>query len=303
MKSVLACFLTLGLAIPAATASPSVPEGQVRERPLADRRAAAGRPVDLEAIVRGARRHTESYGPSPDQTFDVYTPPEAGNAPILVMVHGGGWRTGDKASPAVIENKLKYWLPHGYILVSVDYRLLPEAMAYEQALDVAEAVRRIADRAPDWGGDPGAIILMGHSAGGHLAALLSARPEMVGRPVAGAVILDTAVLDVEGVMRRRHLPLYDRAFGPDPEDWRRASPADQWTSAATPMLIVCSTQRPDNPCAEADAFARMTTEAGRPSPVLPVALSHGEINETLGIPGDYTRAVDVFIADRLAQAR
>lgn len=307
MKSVLTCLLTLTLISPSvATASPPGPETQAQEQPrggwLRDPPPEARRPLDLERILPGARRQTESYGPSADQTFDVYTPPDAENAPVLVMVHGGGWRTGDKASPPVIENKLRYWLPRGYILVSVDYRLLPEAMAYEQAGDVAAAVRRIAERAPAWGGDPGAIILMGHSAGGHLAALLSARPEMVGRPLAGAVILDTAVLDVEALMARRHLPLYDQAFGSDPDYWLRASPADQWTPAATPMLIVCSTQRPDDPCAEAEAFARMTGGAGRPTPVLPVALSHGEINGTLGVPGEYTRAVDAFIGERLAAA-
>lgn len=301
MRPILACGLVAALALPVVANASAAFEGQVRNRPWADRRVAASPPVDLETIVPGARRRTESYGPSPDQAFDIYVPPNAANAPVLIMVHGGGWRTGDKAHPPVIANKLRYWLPRGYILVSVNYRLLPDAMAYEQAQDVAEAIRRISDRAPDWGGDPGALILMGHSAGAHLAALLSARPEMVGRPVAGAVILDTAVLDVEAVMTRRHLPLYDNAFGADPANWRRASPADQWTPAATPMMIVCSTQRPDDPCAEANAFARMTAGAGRQTPVLPVALSHGEVNGDLGLPGDYTRAVDNFISERLAE--
>lgn len=304
MKPVLAGLLALTLAIPAAAATPPDQEGQARERSLSggpgERRGGPVLTIDAQTIVPGARRLTESYGSSPDQTFDVYTPPDARRAPVLIMVHGGAWRIGDKASPGVVENKLRYWLPRGYILVSVNYRLLPEATAYEQATDVAEAVRQIADRASAWGGDPGAMILMGHSAGGHIAALLAARPEMVGRPLAGAVILDTAVLDVEAVLTRRHPRLYDEAFGADPDDWHRASPSRQWTPAATPMLVVCSTRRPDHPCEEAGAFARMTAGAGRRTVTLPVDLTHREVNDTLGLAGDYTRTVDDFIVERLA---
>ncbi|NGM49228.1 alpha/beta hydrolase [Caulobacter sp. 602-2] len=266
---------------------------------LQDRKAEEARPLDLQAIAPGARKLEVRYGASAKQAIDVYVPPGAQGAPVLVMVHGGAWKIGDKANSGSIENKLKHWLPKGYVFVSVNYRLLPEAMAEGQAQDVAAAMRLVQARAGEWGGDPKRIVLMGHSAGAHLAALLSARPDMVGRPWAGTVVLDSAAMKVSTVMERRHPAFYDEAFGADPAGWARVSPMDQWTRSAMPMLLVCSSQRPDKPCDEARAFADLTARSGVTTPVLPQALSHADINRTLGLPGAYTQAVDAFIGDVL----
>ena len=62
----------------------------------------------------------------------------------------------------------------GIIFVSVDYRMLPQQDALAQADDVARALAFAQSRARSWGGDPGKFILMGHSAGAHLVALLAA---------------------------------------------------------------------------------------------------------------------------------
>lgn len=274
----------------------------LRER-LEAKKAEEERPIDLEAIAPGARKQTDAYGTDPAQRLDVYIPPGARHAPILIMVHGGAWMIGDKANTGSVENKLKHWLTCGWIVVSVNYRMLPEAMAYEQAEDVAEAVQWAQGYAEDWGGDPGKIILMGHSAGAHLVALVSSRPEMVGRPWAGTVVLDSAAMQVSAVMAARHPGFYDKAFGDDPREWARASPMDQWTPKAVPMLLVCSTQRPDAPCDEARRFQAKAQAAGRDMPVLPQALSHADINRTLGLPGPYTDDVDAFIAGRLGRPR
>jgi len=177
--------------------------------------------------------------------------------------------------------------------------MLPDIMAYEQAVDVAHAVAYVQDHAAGWGGDAGKLILMGHSAGAHIVALISSAPDMVGQPWAGTVILDSAVMDVPAVMQRRHLGFYDKAFGSDPDDWRKASPIDRWTPKAVPMMLVCSTKRPDHPCDAANALHDKAAKAGKPMPVFPRDLTHEEVNRTLGLPGDYTDAVDAFIAGRL----
>ncbi|WP_346764880.1 alpha/beta hydrolase [Caulobacter sp. 602-2] len=300
-------FGLVGLALVAAlAAAPAGEAGPLRDRMrermaqrLQDRKAEEARPLDLQAIAPGARKLEVRYGASAKQAIDVYVPPGAQGAPVLVMVHGGAWKIGDKANSGSIENKLKHWLPKGYVFVSVNYRLLPEAMAEGQAQDVAAAMRLVQARAGEWGGDPKRIVLMGHSAGAHLAALLSARPDMVGRPWAGTVVLDSAAMKVSTVMERRHPAFYDEAFGADPAGWARVSPMDQWTRSAMPMLLVCSSQRPDKPCDEARAFADLTARSGVTTPVLPQALSHADINRTLGLPGAYTQAVDAFIGDVL----
>jgi acetyl esterase/lipase len=268
---------------------------------LQDKRVEEGRPLDLQAMAPGARKLEVPYGASARQAIDVYIPPGARDAPVIVMVHGGAWKAGDKANTGSIENKLKHWLPGAYVFVSVNYRLLPEAMAQGQAQDVAAALRLVQARAGEWGGDPGRIVLMGHSAGAHLVALLSSKPDLVGRPWAGTVVLDSAAMKVSAVMEGRHPRFYDEAFGADPAGWARVSPMDQWTRSAVPMLLVCSSQRPDKPCDDAKAFADLTARAGVTTPVLPQALSHADINRTLGLPGGYTEAVEAFVRERVGR--
>jgi len=140
---------------------------------------------------------------------------------------------------------------------------------------------------------------MGHSAGAHLVALLSAAPARAYalgvKPWLGTVILDSAALDVEGVMQGRHLPLYDRAFGQEPDYWRSVCPMHQLSASAVPMLLVCSERRRDDPCAAARRFASKAESLGVRARVLPEDLSHPEINETLGLPGAYTEAVEDFM--------
>jgi len=279
--------------------------GKMRERMmqrLQEKKAEEERPIDLQAILPGARKLTASYGADPAQAVDVYVPPGAlRDAPVIVMVHGGAWKIGDKANTGSVENKLRHWLPKGYVFASVNYRMLPQAMAYAQAQDVAAALRWTQSHAADWGASDRKIILMGHSAGAHLVALLSSRPDMVGQPWAGTVVLDSAAMKISTTMAGRHPKFYDEAFGSDPAGWARASPMDQWTPSAAPMFLVCSTKRPDKPCDDARAFQALAKRSGVPMPVLPQPLTHADINRTLGLPGDYTDAVDGFIRERLGR--
>jgi acetyl esterase/lipase len=242
-----------------------------------------------------------AYGADPAQQMDVYTPAglRGASAPVIVMVHGGAWKIGDKANSGSVENKLKHWLPQGYILVSVNYRLLPDAQALEQARDVARALDWTQEHAASWGGDPRKVILMGHSAGAHLVALLSSKPSMVRQRWAGTVALDSAAMKISETMKGHHPAFYDEAFGADPAYWAQTSPMDQWTPDTVPMMLVCSSRRPDKPCDDARAFQALAQRGGRDMPVLPQALTHADINRTLGLPGAYTDAVDAFIRARI----
>lgn len=241
-----------------------------------------------------------AYGSSPLQSIDVYLPPGATAAPLVVMVHGGAWRFGDKATSRVVDNKVARWLPRGIGLVSVNYRLLPEAGLTLQAGDVAAALAFVQRHAGEWGANPREILLMGHSAGGHLVALLGADPGRVtaagGLPWRGTVVLDSAALDVEALMARRHYRLHDRAFGKDPAQWAALSPRAQVSPGATPMLLVCSTKRPDHPCDDARDMATTLAAQGTPVQLQPEARSHSELNAGLGQDSDYTRAVEAFMA-------
>jgi arylformamidase len=92
-----------------------------------------------------------AYGPNSAQTMDVYLPSHPQNAPVIVMVHGGAWIVGDKSMGRVVTNKAAYWLPKGYIFISINNRLLPAAGPLEQAHDVAKALAFAQGEARSWG--------------------------------------------------------------------------------------------------------------------------------------------------------
>jgi len=249
-------------------------------------------PPDVRAVGDVA------YGPDPRQRFDVYFSGKTKGAPVILLVHGGGWAHGDKAMRNVIENKVTRWVPAGYVVISTAYRMLPDAMPDVQAADVAKALAEAQRQARTWGGDPERFVLMGHSAGAHLVALLSAAPRMAmqagAKPWRGAILLDSGALDVEQIMRKRHARLFDRAFGSEPSYWRSVSPQQALTAQAIPMLVVCSSQRRES-CGQAHDFVAKAASLGDRASVQEVALSHGELNQQLGLESPYTRSVEGFM--------
>ena len=238
------------------------------------------------------------YGKDDLQRMDVYLPPQAENAPVIFMVHGGGWRRGDKGAESVVENKMTRWVPKGFIFISTNYRMLPKTAPVEQAQDIASALAFAQGKAASWGGDPAKFIIMGHSAGAHLVALLVASPAMALKagvhPWLGTLSLDSAALDVVQTMEAKHYRLYDKAFGSDPAYWKAASPYHALTETATPFLAVCSTRRSDS-CPQATRFAAKATSLKVRASVLEQDLSHKDINQNLGMEGRYTDAVETFM--------
>ena len=251
-------------------------------------------------LPAGARKLADlAYGPDVRQRLDVYLPAGEGQGrPLLLMVHGGAWRMGSKQAANVVDNKLAHWLPAGVVLVSLDYRLLPQAPVEEQAEDVASAVAWVQAHAAEWGANKRQLVLMGHSAGAHLAGLLSTDAVLRQRhgvqPWVATVLLDSAALEVAGIMRGPHFPLYDKAFGSDAARWDRLSPTRLLSAGTPPLLAVCSLQRVES-CTQARGLADKGRQAGVVVQVLPQDLSHGQINQQLGTAGDYTRQVDRFL--------
>lgn len=264
--------------------------GPLRDRLLERQAARNARGTDPGKALRDI-----PYGSDPRQSFDVYLPTRAApNAPVIFMVHGGGWRTGGKAETAVVENKVPYFTGRGYLVISINYRMLPDADPLVQAQDVALALAAAQGKAASWGGDPRRFILMGHSAGAHLVALLAAQPSLAaGSHWLGTVALDSGALDVPQIMEQRHMRLYDEAFGSDPAFWRRVSPAHALQPGAQPMLLVCSSQR-DSACRQAHDFAQRVRASGSRAEVLEQAKSHREINLQLGSESAYTNAVQAL---------
>lgn len=290
--SAFACMLTCAGSFSCAGAA---------QRPLA--RSEATSPMTTTAP--GARVLQDiAYGEHPRQRFDLYLPASGQQAPLIFLVHGGAWANGDKNHPGLIPDKIRHWLPHGYALVSTNYRLVPDASPLDQARDVAQALAYVKRHAGDWKIDPDKTVLLGHSAGAHLVALLAASPDLLGEfqvaSVRGAILLDSAAYDVQHVMGKPHPLLYDRAFGSDPEDWKAASPFARLSRGAPPMLAVCSTRHMSAACEQAQRFARRAAAFDVRVDVLPQDLSHMEINRRIGSSTSYTEQIDAFLGQVLA---
>lgn len=133
------------------------------------------------------------------QSLDVYAPPEGKDRPVVVWIHGGGWTKGDKAA---MQKKPQAFVEKGYVLASINYRLRPAVTLREMMGDVAKAIRWMRDHAREYRGDPGSIVVMGHSAGAHLAALVCTDDRYLraeGVPftsLKGCVPIDVSVYDL-----------------------------------------------------------------------------------------------------------
>ena len=102
--------------------------------------------------------------------LDAYVPAGGGRRPAVVMIHGGGWRVGDKASWAPEARRLA---ERGWVAFSVNYRLDEPSPFPAEIDDVQAAVRWVRANADDYGIDAARIAALGESAGGHLTAMLA----------------------------------------------------------------------------------------------------------------------------------
>ena len=123
----------------------------------------------------------QAYGPGERQKLDLYLPegvtlrgakaaPGTHSRPTVLFIHGGSWQGGDKAGHQFVGDSLAR---AGYVVGVMNYRLAPEYRYPSYVQDAASALKWLRDRAPEWGGDPDNLFVMGHSAGGFNAVELA----------------------------------------------------------------------------------------------------------------------------------
>jgi acetyl esterase/lipase len=112
-----------------------------------------------------------AYAAGPRHSLDVYVPePRPTAAPVVVFFYGGNWEEGDKSIYRFVGAALA---ARGLVTIIPDYRVYPEVRFPGFIEDGALAVRWAHDHAAEFGGDPQRLVLMGHSAGAHIAAMLT----------------------------------------------------------------------------------------------------------------------------------
>jgi acetyl esterase/lipase len=116
-------------------------------------------------------RHRDlAYGEDPRQRLDVYAPRQAANRPVVIFWYGGSWTHGSKANYRFVGAALA---ERGFVTVIPDYRLYPAVAFPAFCEDGAHALAWVEAHAREFGGDPQRIVLMGHSAGAHMAAFIA----------------------------------------------------------------------------------------------------------------------------------
>ncbi|MCR0983280.1 alpha/beta hydrolase [Roseomonas populi] len=157
-------------------------------------------PLYAEYAARSARfRDSSSWSclryAAPERcTIDWFPPPGgSGAVPLLVFLHGGFWRAGDKR---VFSFLAEPFVAEGVAVALIGYELAPAVSVTRIAEQVAEAVAWLVKEAGRLGFDPSRITLSGHSAGGHLSALLSAAP-----PAGFGVPRFHGVMPISGIFR------------------------------------------------------------------------------------------------------
>ena len=213
------------------------------------------------------------------QVLDVYSPPGAKNLPVVFWIHGGGWQTGDKSD---VQVKPQAFMDKGFVFVSTNYRLLPSVDMGTIVRDVAKSIRWVHDHIAEYGGDPKRLLVMGHSAGAQLAALVCTDDRYLKAEglslaiIKGCVPVDGDTYDVPAIIetaetrRRVHgLPQakfgHREKFGNDPAKHRDFSAVTHVAKdkGIPPFLILHVAEHPDT-TAQAQRLAQRAEGRGRP---------------------------------------
>jgi acetyl esterase/lipase len=171
--------------------------------------------------------------------LDLYLPKDQKDFPVVFFVHGGAWRHGDKSSFLGIYGHLASSLArHGLGVVVPNYRLSPGVTHPEHIKDVALAFAWTHKNIGMYGGRADEIFVSGHSAGGHLVALL-ATDETYLKTQGLTLKAIHGVIPLSGVYQIAEMGhMYDAMFGTEAKVRRDASPVCHACSGAPPFLII-----------------------------------------------------------------
>jgi arylformamidase len=244
----------------------------------------------LEAYLEDSKRATDSlrcdldvpYGPGPHETLDIF-PAARPHAPVMVFFHGGYWQE-------LYTDSWRFLAPAfvaaGVTYVAVNYALAPSVTLDEIVRQSRAALAWLVEHAADYGADPTRIHVSGHSAGGHLTAMLLAtdwpafRSGMPAQPIAGACAV-SGVYDLEPIM----LTSVNDALGLDASAARRNSPLFFIPERAPELVLCVGGLESAEFHRQQDDFLARWRMAGLPARVVPMpGYHHFDVIQQLGSP-------------------
>ncbi len=179
------------------------------------------------------------------QKLDLVVPKGREKFPTVLFIHGGAWKDGDRRLYGGLGRR---FAEEGIGMALASYRLSPAVKHPEHVKDCARAFAWVHANIAKHGGDPERLYVMGHSAGGHLSALLALDPKYLDDlkvprtalkgaiPMSGVYVVPALPADTKGFLK-----ILPDAFGSDPETCREASPTAHVKNAACPFLVLTET--------------------------------------------------------------
>jgi acetyl esterase/lipase len=251
--------------------------------------------------------------------LDIYAPPNAKNLPVVFWIHGGGWQAGDKRD---VELKPQWFMDKGFVFVSTNYRLLPEVDMGTLIRDVAKSFGWVHEHIADYGGNPGRVLVGGHSAGAQLAAILCTDDRYLKAEgvsfdaLIGCVPVDGDTYDVPAIIETAETRLrvhgfpppqngHRQKFGNTPEKHKDFSAVTHIANGKNipPFLILHVADHPDT-SAQAQRLGAALKDAEVPHKVFAARnTNHSKLNDDLGLPDDpATIALSDFLAQTLRKS-
>lgn len=264
--------------------------------------------VDVPYVVDG----------DPAQRLDLRIPSGEGPFPVVVLVHGGGWSSGDKSGaerPRSGADITPWFAPlaeAGFLAVSINYRLAPAHRWPACLEDTRAAVRWVREHVSEHGGDPSRMAIMGHSAGGHLAlyAAIPTADEAVS-PVQ-AVVGCAAVSDLVSDTRRRGGPsaslqmLFDLPPEVGPGTYERlgeVSPQNLVGAGYPPTLLLHGDQDKTVPLEQSQAFRARLLEVGTACDLHVLPGAAHRLTEWTDHDPTWAKILTDWLSNRLSRSR
>ena len=212
--------------------------------------------------------------------LDLIAPDAKGPHPLVVCVHGGGWRSGNKKDMRDIARELA---KAGYAAAAVGYRLSDAAKFPAQIEDCKTAVRFLRTKAADYDIDPKRVGAVGFSAGGHLVSLLGVADAKAGYegkdyPEASSRVqavvnffgpTDFAAYADDATAQNAFMKqLFGKTYKDDPKAHDKASPVKYVTKDTPPFLFIHGTRDPLVPLSHSKDMAKLLTDAGAKADVI-----------------------------------
>lgn len=224
-----------------------------------------------------------AYGPHPGERLDVFPAGEGAAAPVQLFIHGGYWHRLDKADFSFVARAFH---PAGAVTVVINYALVPTVDMDELVRQCRAAVAWTWRHAPAFGGDPARLFVSGHSAGGHLTAMVLSTdwPAFAGLPpdaVKGGTGI-SGLYDLEPI----RLCYLNEVLGLTPEQARRLSPIHLAPGRAGPLLLAVGGLEGPEYHRQTEAQAAAWRARGLPGQVLDLpGHHHFSIAGELASPG------------------